>query len=601
MTFPSVVSTINTNGAINGSYALTMPSGISSGNLLVAWVAGASITGDAMTGWTKRGTAANGNSDITIWTRIATGTDTGTVTGSFTGRLAMVKEITGWDGILANIGMANATTNVVDPPSLNMTTSRDHLWLAYARNDSAAITAAPTNYSPLTTAVYSPSNLAVAERALTASTEDPGAFTTGTLSLAVAGVIAIRPSVVQSAAATFAASATVTASGNHVAPGAATIDVVASLTATAVRTTLGSVALSAASSLTASGSSNITVSLTAISSLSSAGVGETTPDAIILAADSTLLVFGSQHVADTPSLVAEGTLTVTGVPVRPLVAALVATSALTAGSREGQLAMVATSILTATPVTAGFTPLTFLDMSVTVTPPEGHFEPFPLTLGASWRTNDTRLLLVSGSGVTSGFTPLTLDMPMSPDPPTGFTSPYTLDVGQQTHGVYYRSLLTGDLDTSVAWPKPPSWRYFMWATLTARGVDPAVAPVAGKLRTAYHVGDDTATVSSVTVPSSGTMLLFLGTFHDPEGNWPSWASSLGIPAGWRHVVATDKSGTNFYPYDSNPAVIVVGKTFSSSGTTGTISVPVGSGAPAFFGMYCFLRPASDVSIAVGAA
>lgn len=195
--FPSVVNTANTTGAINASYGLTMPTSPSpiAESLLIAWVAGASITADTMTGWTKVGTAANSNSDIIVWAKKSAGggSDSGTVSGSFTGRLAQVKEVTGWDGVIANIGIATATTNVVDPPNLNMTTARDYLWLAFARNDSASITAAPTNYSGLTTAVFSASNLAVASRALNASAEDPGAFTTGALSLAVAGVIAIRP------------------------------------------------------------------------------------------------------------------------------------------------------------------------------------------------------------------------------------------------------------------------------------------------------------------------------------------------------------------------------------------------------------------------
>lgn len=193
MGFASEVSTANTAGAINSSYALTMPASIVADNLLVAWVAGASITGDAMTGWSKICTAANSNSDIVVYGKKAAGGDSGTVTGALTGRLGMTKQFTGWDSVVGNVGFANASTNVVDPPNLNMTTARDYLWVAYARNDSASITAAPTNYVNLTTAVFSASNLAVATRALNASAEDPGAFTTGALSLAVAGVIAILP------------------------------------------------------------------------------------------------------------------------------------------------------------------------------------------------------------------------------------------------------------------------------------------------------------------------------------------------------------------------------------------------------------------------
>lgn len=241
----------------------------------------------------------------------------------------------------------------------------------------------------------------------------------------------------------------------------------------------------------------------------------------------------------------------------------------------------------------------YFDMNPTISPPNGHNEPFPFTLGPNWQTNDIRFLFVSGSGVTTASN--SLDMPMRPDPPTGYTGAYVLDSQNQTHGVYYRRLLNGDVDTSVKWPKPPQWRYFMWLTMTARGVDPATAPVAGKLKFTYRVKDGYATVNSVSVPAAGEMVYFVGTFADPGGGWPAWASSLGVPTGWSPMVATDRSGATYYPYDQSPAVMVAGKIYATSGTTGTVQIPIYSGGPAFFGMYCFLRQAPDVSVAIGAA
>lgn len=196
MTFPSEVNTASTAGSLTTSQALTMPSNITPANLLVAWVAGASISSDTMTDWTKLDNAANGTSHIGVYAKSAVGGDTGTVAGANAFRLAQVKEYYGWDGVIANIGIANASSNVVDPPNLDMTTSREYLWVAYARNDSSSITAAPANYTGLTTAVLFSSNLGVAYRALAASAENPGAFTTGTPTSAVAGVIAIRPALV---------------------------------------------------------------------------------------------------------------------------------------------------------------------------------------------------------------------------------------------------------------------------------------------------------------------------------------------------------------------------------------------------------------------
>lgn len=242
--------------------------------------------------------------------------------------------------------------------------------------------------------------------------------------------------------------------------------------------------------------------------------------------------------------------------------------------------------------------VSLFDMAVSQTPPNGYSEPYLLTLGTSWRPNDYRLLCVSGSGSSDEITQM---MQMNPDPPTGFVSAYSRNPTKETHGVYYRKLAAGDTGTSVSWRKPPGWQHFVWATLTARGVDPGVAPVAGNLSVSHVSGAATATVSSVSVPAAGVMVFCLGNVPSPEGKWPSWAVSMGVPAGWTHLVATDKSGAIFYPYDTNPSVAVFGKSFASAGSTGAVTVPLAQGAPAFAGLYTFLRPASDVSISVGAA
>lgn len=243
--------------------------------------------------------------------------------------------------------------------------------------------------------------------------------------------------------------------------------------------------------------------------------------------------------------------------------------------------------------------LSFFDMAVSITPPGGYLEPQPVLLGSNWQPNDVRMFFISGAGQDDQKT--TEMLQMTPDPPTGFTSAYSLDPGLETEGVYYNPLVSGDVDTSVAWTKPPGWGHFIMATMTVRGVDLTVAPVAGRLSVSYTVGDPAVAISSRTVPAAGTMIYCLGTVDDPEGIWPSWAVSMGVPTGWTHVVATDKSGRNFYAYDANPNLMVIAKTFSSSGSTGTVSVPVSPGGPAFAALYAFVRPAPDVSVTVGAA
>lgn len=243
-------------------------------------------------------------------------------------------------------------------------------------------------------------------------------------------------------------------------------------------------------------------------------------------------------------------------------------------------------------------PVSFFDMSVSVTPPDGYLQPYPVLLGANWQPNDVRLAFISASGVDGNETSM---MGMTPDPPTGFTAAYSFNPGLETQAVYYNLLASGDIDANVAWTKPPDWRHFNFAIVTARGTDPTVAPVAGELLVSYAAGDASVVATSVSVPAAGTMIFCLGTVPDPEGHWPSWAVSMGVPTGWTPLVSTDKSGIAYFPYDTNPGLMVIAKSFASSGSTGSVSVPVAPGGPALVASYAFVRPAPDVSVTVGAA
>lgn len=232
------------------------------------------------------------------------------------------------------------------------------------------------------------------------------------------------------------------------------------------------------------------------------------------------------------------------------------------------------------------------DQEAVISPPQGYLEPLPVTLGPNWRPGDVRLVMVTGAATSSSGTQ---QIQMDPDPPAGYSTAYALSQDKETEGVYWRRLQTGDADTSVAWRKPPGWRYFNWALLSVRGVDPDVDPVAGSLipGVAHRSEDDFLTVDPVTVPGPGTMIFMLGSIPDPEGTWPSWATSIGVPGGWSHVAATDKSGDKYYAFDTQPGLALFGKSYASAGTTGTVTVPVGVGFHAFSGMWLFLRPAPD--------
>lgn len=245
--------------------------------------------------------------------------------------------------------------------------------------------------------------------------------------------------------------------------------------------------------------------------------------------------------------------------------------------------------------------LEFFDMAVSITPPNGHLEPLPITLGPNWQPNDVRLVFVVGGGSSGQYS---LDMAMLPDPPTGFTSAYSLDPNRETFGTYYRRLRVGDTDTEVAWVKPVSWEYFMFGTLTVRGVSPTANPTAGRLGVTYITADTTtgATVDSVLVPGAGAVVLFVGNVAAPEkASWPHWAVAMGTPDSWTHLVATDKSGTDFNQFDTSPALMAVARSFTTSGSTGPIVVPAAKGSPAFAAMYAYLPAALDVSATIGAA
>lgn len=245
--------------------------------------------------------------------------------------------------------------------------------------------------------------------------------------------------------------------------------------------------------------------------------------------------------------------------------------------------------------------LSFFDMSVSTSPPNGHLQPMPITLGPNWQPNDIRLLFIVGGGNSGS---VSIDMAMDPDPPSGFTSAYSINPDRETYGVYYRRLQSVDEDTDVVWAKPASWEYFWTATLTVRGVSPVNNPTAGRLGVTYITSDatDSATVASATVPGAGAMVLFVGSIAAPEkSSWPHWGVAMGVPDNWTHLVATDKSGSDFDEFDTAPAIIVVGKSYSSSGTTGIIEIPAAQGSPAFASMYVHLPAAPAVAFTVGGA
>lgn len=199
MASPSVFDAATTATSFGSTKVLTMPS-VLGGMALLAWVIGENpVSADTMTGWEQFVAANNGtNEHIAVYRRLADGADAGTVGGGgLANRCAIVASITNWEGIITNIVSATPVAGL-NPPNLDMIANLEHLWIAYARNDTNAISTAPTTPGAYTHVTGSPltgaSNvrLAVASRQAAAQTQDPGAFT-GTNAGGVAGTIGIKP------------------------------------------------------------------------------------------------------------------------------------------------------------------------------------------------------------------------------------------------------------------------------------------------------------------------------------------------------------------------------------------------------------------------
>lgn len=249
--------------------------------------------------------------------------------------------------------------------------------------------------------------------------------------------------------------------------------------------------------------------------------------------------------------------------------------------------------------------VTFRDPAVSITPPTGHAQAYPLLLGPGRQPNDVRFLMVSASGSHDAGATSSM-MPMQDDPPPGFSTAYAMAPGDLTEGCYYYRI-PADLgaESSVAWPKPKGgWRHFCWATFTGRGLDPAHTPVGGHLTVTHEAGSGTAIVASVTAPGAGVLVYMLGTVPDPGsgGLWPAWSGAMGVPVsgGWKHIVATENSGEDFFEFDSSNNIMVIGRPVGGAGAVGTVTVPISKCGAAFAGLWLFVQAAPDGSSSGGA-
>lgn len=212
--FPQLVGSVLTQGfsTASTSHSVNLPATVTSGNLLlIFFTIGNASDSTAFTppsGWTALFDTEAQTARGACFAKVAAGTEGGTSvsvtnTDSETAT-AQVMQISDWYGSLSGITTgtpANTTSAAPDPPSVTASWgSAKNLFIisVHASDDDQNLTAAPTNYTGLTSVISGGGNnnggsTGTARRELEAATDDPG---TGTLQSSegwVANTIVIRP------------------------------------------------------------------------------------------------------------------------------------------------------------------------------------------------------------------------------------------------------------------------------------------------------------------------------------------------------------------------------------------------------------------------
>ena len=198
--FPQVAATNTSSAASGGTAIISLPSGIVSGNLLIAVCCGYDDrTHTWPAGWTEMWDTDTGNVATSGAYRVADGSEGATITVTFglgsTVSSHVTFRITSYQGTPESGTAAGGTSTAPNPPSLNPPgwDVAKTLWIAVgtARTTSTA-SAAPTNYANLLT-VSSGSNTAfAARRELEAASDDPDGFTISSSVEWQAQLIAVR-------------------------------------------------------------------------------------------------------------------------------------------------------------------------------------------------------------------------------------------------------------------------------------------------------------------------------------------------------------------------------------------------------------------------
>lgn len=191
-TSQSGTSTVNTT-----SHAITLPGGITNGNLLLCiFSCDGIVNATASSGWIKvaRGTQGGTVTGVLFY-KYATGSDSLTVTTDISEQSThQVYELNNAAPPIVEITNGNSAD--ADPPNNDTGTSREYLWIATHSSDAQTIaTVAPSGYSGLlteTAAGAQGASTSTAYKTATASSENPGVFTSAADQW-VAATIALGP------------------------------------------------------------------------------------------------------------------------------------------------------------------------------------------------------------------------------------------------------------------------------------------------------------------------------------------------------------------------------------------------------------------------
>lgn len=212
MGFPSVASSSTTSGTSSG-ISVTLPSGVTSGDLLVL-IAGFDGSGGSETqdpdifvqeaGWTRASMSHAGRvcSGAVFW-KVATGSDAATVDLQYNvfGEVGNViaLRITGHGSeVEATAAIESGTSTTPDPPSITPSWgAADTLWIAAAvvDNGTKTFTADPSGYSGGVELGSTSAGVAVRSvtKAANAASENPGSFTINFADQWNAFTIAVKP------------------------------------------------------------------------------------------------------------------------------------------------------------------------------------------------------------------------------------------------------------------------------------------------------------------------------------------------------------------------------------------------------------------------